>query len=64
MLKGLRFESITNESGTWEVIILNGKRVRQGHSLSTFEWFEILESLGAEVNEREISDEDMENENY
>jgi len=36
----------------------------QGHSMSNKEWIYLLKLLGYEVEEREISDEDMEYGNY
>jgi len=59
-------ELITCESGDWEILRMNlGEDYEsQGHSMSNKEWIYLLKLLGYEVEEREISDEDMEYGNY
>jgi len=59
-------ELITCNAGDWSVLRLNlGEDYEfQGHSIPDHEWIKLLKLLGYEVEEREISDEDMEYENY
>ena len=59
-------ELITCESGDWEVLRLNNGEdfEANGHSISNYEWVILLGYLGFEVEEKEISDEDMEEGNY
>ena len=59
-------ELIVPESGDWEVLRMNlGENFKhEGHRIPNHEWIRLLEVLGYEVEVREISDEDMENENY
>ena len=59
-------ELISCASGDWKVLRVNlGEDFEyQGHSVPNHEWIRLLESLGYEVEERNISDEDMEFGNY
>ena len=59
-------ELITCESGDWEVLRVNlGEDFDfSGHSIPNHEWVRLIKMLGYEVEEKEISDEDMEFENY
>ena len=52
--------SITNESGDWEVLLLNGEIYYEGHSIPTFIWLNLITELGHVVNTRELADEEME----
>lgn len=56
-------ELITNEGGDWEVLRLDAETQWENHSLSIWDWIELLETLGYKVEKREISDEDMESGN-
>lgn len=55
-------ELITNECGDWEILRVDlGEDFQEEcHSLSNDDWINLLDLLGYEVQEREISDEDME----
>ena len=55
-------ELITCESGDWEVLrAISGEDFEhEGHSIPSHGWIELLEILGFNVEEKEISDEDME----
>ena len=55
-------ELITCESGDWEVLRVDfGENFEaSGHSISNYDWIELLEKLGYEVEQKEISNEDME----
>ena len=55
-------ELITCESGDLEILRVNYGEdfLEEGHSLSNYNWVELLNRLGFEVEQREISDEDME----
>ena len=59
-------ELITCESGDWEVLRVNlGEDFDfSGHSIPNHGWVRLIKMLGYEVEEKEISDEDMEFENY
>jgi len=59
-------ELIKNESHDWAVLRMNlGEDFDfQGHSIPDHEWIRLVKLLGYEVEEREISDEDMEYDNY
>lgn len=54
---------ISNEGGDWEVLRVNmGEDFHaQGHSINKHDWIGLLDVLGYEVEEIEISDEEMEN---
>jgi len=59
-------ELIVCESGDWEVLRVNfGEDFKcEGHSISNYGWIGLLEILGFEVEVKEISDKDMEDERY
>ena len=59
-------ELITCECGDWEILRVNlGEDFQaEGHRLNGWDWIELLDLLGYKVEEREISDEDMENRRY
>lgn len=61
-----KIEFITCESGDWEVIRINGGRDfnDEGHSLRLMHFKRLLEYLGFEVEERELTDEEMEGGDY
>ena len=51
----------TCDSGDWTIIEIDGKEVASGHSISTYDWVEIVEEyFGINVTEECISDEEME----
>ena len=51
----------TCDSGDWTIIEIDGKEVASGHSISTYDWVEIVEEyFGINVAEECISDEEME----
>lgn len=55
-------ELITCEDGDWEILRLNeGKDYEySGHSIPNFEWIELLNILGYEVEEKIVSEEEIE----
>ena len=55
-------ELVTCEAGDWEVLRVNyGEDFEfDGHSISNYTWIKLLNLLGYEVEEKHISDEDME----
>jgi len=59
-------ELINCGSGDWSILRVNqGKDFEAtGHSINNFQWIMLLNSLGYEVEEKKISDEDMEAGNY
>ena len=52
----------TCESGDWQILEINlGEDFRaSGHSIRSDDWIELLDTLGFEVEEECISDEEME----
>lgn len=61
----MEIELITCECGDWEVLKVDGKVFYEGHKIESDVWIELLsKTVGIEVKEKEISNEDMENENY
>jgi hypothetical protein len=59
-----KIEWITCPSGDWEVIKVNGTVVADGHSISPWDIKEMFRSLGHDVIETEVSDEQMEEGDY
>lgn len=51
----------TNESCDWTILEYDGCYEASGHSLSNRDWIKLLEYLGYEVEQVQISDEEMEN---
>lgn len=53
----------TNESGDWKILEadIGGDFCRDGHSISHYDWIDLLNYLGYEVEMKTISDEEMEN---
>lgn len=54
-----RVKIISNESGDWEILQCDEFEA-SGHSLSKYDYKELLEYLGYDVDIEEISDEEME----
>ena len=59
-----RIELITCDSGDWEVLKIDGEIFAENHRLSSYDWVRFLNKLKCEIEEIEISDEDMEMGNY
>lgn len=59
-----QIELIKCDSGDWEVLKINGRIFAENHRLYNDDWINLLNKLGFTVKEKDISDEDMENENY
>ena len=55
---------IENESGDWEVLLLNREVYAEGHSIPTHSWMDLIHDLGHEVSLEDVTDEEMENELY
>lgn len=51
---------VTNESGDWEVLFLNGEIYCEGHSIPTCTWLNLFRELGHEVSTKDLTDEEME----
>ena len=51
---------ITNESGDWEVLLLNGEVYEEGHSIPAYTWMSLIQDLGHEVSTEDVTDEEME----
>lgn len=54
-----KIKLITNESGDWAILKYKDFK-RDGHQISDWDWIELLNLLGYEVENKEISDEEME----
>ena len=59
----MKVEIISNASGDWTVVKLNDRVFSSGHSISKWDMIDLLETMGHEVTDIEISDEEMES-NY
>lgn len=57
----VKIRLISNESGDWKVLLLNGKIYEEGHDIPSYTWVNLIRDLGYEVNAEEITDEEMEN---
>ena len=59
-------ELISCESGDWEILRVNFGEdfFREGHSISNYDWINLLKILGYNIEAKEISDEDMEYRKY
>lgn len=55
---------ITNESGDWEILSVDGAIFYEGHNIPSHIWLDLLKDMGNETQEEEISDEDMEDGSY
>jgi hypothetical protein len=54
----MKFSLVCLECGDWEALYINGKLVREGHRLSTWQVLECIEkSLVCEIESIEISNE-------
>mgnify|MGYP004486213845 CR=1 FL=1 len=49
----------TNESGDWAILKYKDFK-KEGHQISDEDWIELLNLLGYKIEEKEISDEEME----
>ncbi len=59
----MKVEIISNASGDWTVVKLNDRVFTSGHGISKWDMIDLLETMGHEVTDKEISDEEMES-NY
>lgn len=62
-----KIQLITCDSGDWEVVKILNDDVdifTEGHSISKNDWIALLGYIGVEVEEINISDEDMEMGSY
>lgn len=59
-----KLELLTCPAGDHEVILVDGGMEESQHKLSSIYWINLLRSFGIDAKHREISDEDMENQNY
>lgn len=55
---------ITNKSGDWEILSVDGVVFYKGHSIPNHIWLDLLKNMGNEIQTEEISDEDMETGDY
>lgn len=55
-----RIKLTTCESGDGEILELDGEIIASSHNINNYDWIELLNKLGYEVEEEEISDEEME----
>lgn len=54
-----KIEYITNESGDWCVLKLNGEVFDEGHIISGHSWVELIRELNFTVDEIELSDNEF-----
>jgi len=59
-----KIEFTTCEGGEYEVLKFNGEEYDAGHIIPSSTWIDLLRELGFTVEEKEISDEDMEEGNF
>jgi len=57
-------ELIQCDEGDWSVLRLDIETTWEGHDIINHDWVELLDKLGFKVQQKWISDEDMENGNY
>lgn len=60
----MKVEYISSPGGDWKILRLNGRNYASGHSIPVHEWMGLLAEFGAEIDYVEISDKEMEEENY
>lgn len=51
---------VTNESGDWEMLLLNGEIYYEGHNIPTYAWLNLFRELGYDVSTKDLTDEKME----
>lgn len=51
---------VTNESGDWEVLLLNGKIYEEGHNIPTRTWLKLIRELGYVASTEDVTDEEIE----
>lgn len=49
----------SNESGDWSILKYKDFK-REGHQIREYDWIDLLEYLGYKIEDKEISDEEME----
>nr|DAU02988.1 MAG TPA: protein of unknown function (DUF5320) [Caudoviricetes sp.] len=49
----------TNESGDWAILEYKDFKL-EGHQIKEYDWIDLLEYLGYKIEDKEISDEEME----
>ena len=49
---------VTNESGDWEVLFLNGEIYHEGHNTPTCIWLNLVHELGHDVSTKDLTDEE------
>ena len=61
-----KIEVISCENGEWEVVRIDKGRdfVASGHSIGTHQWVHLLRYLGFDVEEIELTEEEMEKGDY
>ena len=62
----MHIEHISNESGDWVVLKLNGEEFYSGHSIPDFVWMDLITKIAPNIltDAKEISDEEMEEGDY
>lgn len=62
----MHIEHITNKSGEWFALKLDGEVFYDGHSIPHWVWLDLIAKASPNVlvDEKEISDEDMEEGDY
>lgn len=60
----MKIELVICPSGDWYILKAGGNCLHAGHSIPDFAWIELLQLLGHDISETEISDEEMEENPY
>lgn len=63
----MHIEHISNESGDWVVLKVDGEEYYSGHSIPDFIWMTLLHTVSGKTissSSKEISDEEMEEGDY
>lgn len=50
----MRVNVLCWDSGDWVAIEVDGRLYREGHSISDYDWMELLKRMGAHVTREEI----------
>lgn len=60
IMENIKLKLTTCESGDWEILELNGKRIAENHHMSNWDWINLLKRLKIDIECVCISDEEME----
>lgn len=52
----MKVEIIHDEAWDWEIAVVNGAKIAEGHSINIHDWANICEALGVEFVVTELED--------